>query len=387
MAAIQTNDFANVATDLGSAVTDLFGAQGATASAKSYDQAAAIADQNAQLTQQETAIKETQQSRQIYKTIGSQTAGVAGAGFSGGGTAGDLLRDSSSQGALAKAMTADQGAITENSYAEQAGMFRGMSAAASSSSTAQTVSGIIQGAGGAYNLAKGVGNITNNLFSSGTALPAGATELASGAMTGAGSLASYAGGVADVTGVGSGLAGAGLGAATDLGTAATVDALGTTAADVIGGSVAADAAATIGTTVAADAGASLIGDVVVAAAPLGWIVCTELHKQGRMSSRIYYGAASSFIAYPERVKRGYYVWAIPSTKHLRAHPGSWYSNLLDRTFNCRAGYISAKRRGKPTTLTGALVTHGLYAFCWVLSWFVPKSLANWESLYATHTDI
>ena len=138
------------------------------------------------------------------------------------------------------------------------------------------------------------------------------------------------------------------------------------------------AGADIGTAAATGGG---FADVLAAA--VAWIICTELRRQGRMPARTYYLAAPEFAAYSERGKRGYYVWAIPSTRHLRAHPQSWYSRLLERTFNCRARYIANRKRGLPGTLAGALVTHGLYGFCWMLSWFVPASFARWQTLYRT----
>lgn len=356
MAVIQTDDFKNAAVDIGSAVSDLFGAQGATASAKSYDEAAAIADRNAQITQQMTIIKETQQSRAINKTLGAQTAGVAGAGFAKSGTALDLMRDSASQGALTKALTADQGAITENSYAEQAGMFRSMSAAANTSATGQKVGGIIQAAGGAINLAKGAKTLFNTGVDPSLVGGEGANAL-TGTATAQEAADFFGGGGAGAVGDG-------------IFTGATEDLAG----DAIGGA--------IGDAVIEGAGESIVEDAIITAAV--WVVCTELHRQGRMPSRTYFNAASSFIAYPERGKRGYYVWAIPSTKHLRAHPDSWYSNLLCKVFNMRAEYIVARKRGRKTSWAGALVTHGLYAACWSISWFVPQSLTKWEGLYGAH---
>ena len=128
---------------LGGAVSSLFGAAGAAESASSYSDAAAIADQNAKIAAQSAAIKQTQLARQIYQTVSTQKAGVAGAGFAASGSALDLLRSSASQGALAKAQATEQGIITANSYAQQAGMYRGLAGAANTSSTGQEVGGIL----------------------------------------------------------------------------------------------------------------------------------------------------------------------------------------------------------------------------------------------------
>jgi hypothetical protein len=147
-----TEDLGGAFSSLSGAVVDLFGAKGATASAGSYDEAAAIARQNAAIARQATAIKEEQESRQIFKTIGAQRAQVGGAGFAESGSALDLLSDSASQGALTKALTAEQGAISENSYAEQAGLYSGLARSTRASGGAMAVGGLLQAAGGAISL-------------------------------------------------------------------------------------------------------------------------------------------------------------------------------------------------------------------------------------------
>lgn len=101
----------------------------------------------------------------------------------------------------------------------------------------------------------------------------------------------------------------------------------------------------------------------------GWIICTELNKQGRLPSRWYVYGAKEFAKYDERGKQGYYIWAIPSVRHLRKHPNSLYSKLMEVVFNVRAEYLSAKAgcRGARKTVLGAITNYGLYAFCWTLS--------------------
>lgn len=147
-----STDVVQAFSDFGTAASELLGAKGATASAGSYDEAAAIARQNAAIARQATEIKQQQETRTIFKTLGTQKAQIGGAGFAASGTALDLLADSSMQGAFTKAITAEQGAITENSYAEQAGLYSGMAKAARSSGTAQTVGGLLNAAGGAISL-------------------------------------------------------------------------------------------------------------------------------------------------------------------------------------------------------------------------------------------
>jgi hypothetical protein len=101
-------------------------AQGDLAEAGNYDLASTLATANEQFTAQSTRVQEVQTQRQITQTIGGQQASVAGAGFTSGGSAGDLMRDSASQGALAKGVLAQQGAITEAGFTEQAQSFTTM---------------------------------------------------------------------------------------------------------------------------------------------------------------------------------------------------------------------------------------------------------------------
>jgi hypothetical protein len=98
-------------------------AQGDLAEAGNYDIASTLATANEQYTEQSTRVQEAQTQRQITQTIGGQQAAVGGAGFTSGGSAGDLMRDSASQGALAKGVLAQQGAITEAGFTEQANSF------------------------------------------------------------------------------------------------------------------------------------------------------------------------------------------------------------------------------------------------------------------------
>jgi hypothetical protein len=140
-------NFQTAFTDTGGAVVDLFGAAAAKASAGSYDEARDIAKQQAAFARQATAIKQIQLNREIFQTLGKQEAEVGGAGFASSGTALDLLRSSTQQGALTKAITEEQGVITANSFEEQAAQFGAMANAARSSASGQELGGIIQGVG------------------------------------------------------------------------------------------------------------------------------------------------------------------------------------------------------------------------------------------------
>lgn len=160
-------------SDAGGAVSDLFAssadtskaqglrikAQGDALEGQNYDEAAVLAQQNEQFTEQSTAIKLQQIDRSNYQTIGGQQADVAGAGFASSGSALDLMADSASQGALTKAVAGQQGLITEAGYTEQAQSYQNMSKAAAfavqgdelaadaadKAATGSTITGIIKG--------------------------------------------------------------------------------------------------------------------------------------------------------------------------------------------------------------------------------------------------
>jgi hypothetical protein len=130
---VSDSTFSNAA----GAVSDLFAAEGYRAKAAgdefergNYLLAAQYADLNVQYTKWSTAIKQSQEDRELYKSLGQTRADVAGAGFAESGSAIDILRESASQGALARAVTGEQGLITEAGYEEQAASYRNMAQAA-----------------------------------------------------------------------------------------------------------------------------------------------------------------------------------------------------------------------------------------------------------------
>jgi hypothetical protein len=77
-----------------------------------------------------TAIKQSQADRNLYQSLGTTEADIAGAGLAQSGSALDLLRESASQGAMTKAVLGEQGLITEAGYAEQAQSYQDMASAA-----------------------------------------------------------------------------------------------------------------------------------------------------------------------------------------------------------------------------------------------------------------
>lgn len=139
---------ASTFTAAGTAVSDIFAGFGDLTQAKgdileqqAYEKAAALARQNVEFTKESTAIKEAQQGRELSLSLGRTTSEVAGAGFAASGSALDILRSSAQQGAIAKAVTGEQGLITEAGYQEQAESYDLMAqAAGNAAKNAQTAS-------------------------------------------------------------------------------------------------------------------------------------------------------------------------------------------------------------------------------------------------------
>jgi hypothetical protein len=147
--------------------------------------------------------------------------------------------------------------------------------------------------------------------------------------------------------------------------------LADTLAGDVGGSVAENVAGDIGSSVAEDVGSNVAEDVaapvaedvasnvaedagsdIASTAAEGWIVCTELVRQGRLPKRYWIAGLKEFDGYSDTIKRGYYLLAIPAVHHLRRHPYSLRSRFLCVLFNRRVEYIAARlgMRGARDTL-------------------------------------
>jgi hypothetical protein len=257
-------------SDFGGAAGDLLASEGSFASADAYGAASDIATKNAALTERSGQIQQQQEDIQITKALGGEVASTAGAGFGAGGTAGDLMRSSVQQGALAKQLLANQTEITAQGYEQQASAFTGQQKAAVAQGQAQQAQGAANAASGIFSL-------------------------------------------------------------------------------------------------------------------VGWIICTELVKQGRLPAKFWAVGTKVFAGYPDAVREGYYVWAVPSVRHLRAHPYSLYSCFLCAIFNWRAENIAARAGIKRARklIRGALVTAFLWPLCYGLGWVRLKLKKNtdWKGLY------
>ena len=147
------SDYGSLFGDIGGAVSSLFAAQGNAAEGSAYGQAATLAEQNAQIAKTSTAIQEAQAGRQIYKTVGAEQAGIAGAGLASSGTAKDLLASSLQQGALTRATIGAQGQIQQNAYQAQAQSYLGMQQAAQAAAKASQAGGALSALSGVANVA------------------------------------------------------------------------------------------------------------------------------------------------------------------------------------------------------------------------------------------
>lgn len=152
------------------------------------------------------------------------------------------------------------------------------------------------------------------------------------------------------------------------------------AGDLAGGIIGAGAAdAGIAAAGGAAAGGLGIGDILGGiASVIAWIICTELNRQGRMKTSFYRYGYKKFASYSVFGRRGYYLWAIPTVKHLRKHPNSWYSKFICWSMNHRIEWIAASMGCKfaRKTVAGFLcdkVSYGLswilaYTYCWLVDY-------------------
>lgn len=107
---------------------------------------------------------------------------------------------------------------------------------------------------------------------------------------------------------------------------------------------------------------------------VGWILCTELQKQGRMPKRFYIYGSAVFANYSPAAKRGYYIWAIPALTHLRAHPFSFRSKLMCKLLNARAEYLAAEAGCKSASRTVlGWMSKQLYYGCLLLGYTVARN--------------
>lgn len=151
---------------VGSAVGDLYtqnayyqAAQGYTQAGNMENQAAGIFDQNALIDKASGGIQLAQARRALYQNESSTMAASGGAGLSGSGSMGDVLRGSGQQGALQQALIGAQTEIKVNSDTTQAIGARAQASAMYSESSQATAMGNASGAKSGFDMLSGVASM------------------------------------------------------------------------------------------------------------------------------------------------------------------------------------------------------------------------------------
>lgn len=134
-------------SDLGGAVSSLFSGLGEFQSAAAYKKASSLNLANARVAESSAEINAHLQERNAMQAGGTIMASTAGTGFNLSGSASDILRMQSQQGALAKTLTLQQGELQSQSYAAQAAAEQGQAAAAKLSGGGGIFGGLIKGLG------------------------------------------------------------------------------------------------------------------------------------------------------------------------------------------------------------------------------------------------
>jgi hypothetical protein len=142
--------------DFGGAVSDLFGAYGSEQAAAAYTKEAQFAGQNAAISRTSAAIQEAQETRAVTQAVGSESATTSAAGFTMGGNASDLMRQSLQQGALAKSLITQQGTITTLGYEEQQQAAQGKAAASKTQAAGGLFGGLLKGVVGVASIFGGI---------------------------------------------------------------------------------------------------------------------------------------------------------------------------------------------------------------------------------------
>ena len=148
--------FGSAASDLMSAQAYETSAEGDITVANDYAQVVAEYGKEMNITKGSGAIQLGQQERQNEKVMGQQQAVAGAANVSSGGSAGDIMRDSMREGALAKMTIQGQTAIQlEGETVAQEGAQAQEDKAISAANTAQAQAGAA-GVAGAFSMASGI---------------------------------------------------------------------------------------------------------------------------------------------------------------------------------------------------------------------------------------
>jgi len=147
-----TSNITNAVTQYGQSQASALAAQGYGEEATSYTSAAAIARQNETLAGAAGQVEQAQIGLEVGRTIGSQQAGIAAAGFGSGGTALALLRANQRQGTMEKQLAGVNTSLQQAGFEQQATAAEAEARAASTSAatsaslaaTSSTVAGALR---------------------------------------------------------------------------------------------------------------------------------------------------------------------------------------------------------------------------------------------------
>lgn len=124
-----------------------------------------------------------------------------------------------------------------------------------------------------------------------------------------------------------------------------------------------------GTAVAEAAGAE---EALTAAIAL-WVICTELHAQGKLSTELYQASGKRALTLSQEVLDGYHIWAVPVTRLLRK--SEFLSRIVAPIARSRCEYLLGKKRvwGWLTVVIGEPV-------CGFIGRVISKK-TDWRILY------
>ena len=126
----------------------------------------------------------------------------------------------------------------------------------------------------------------------------------------------------------------------------------------------------LGAAAAAGEGVGL-GETLLALA--AWVICTELHAQGKLSTKLYKASGERALTLSPEVMAGYHVWAIPFTKLLRK--SDFLSRLIAPIAISRCEYLLGEKR-----IWGWLTVHVGERVCgWIGKRLTRKT--DWRVLY------
>ena len=153
----------NLVSSQYTAAADTLLAGGDFTAGQAYGVASNIGSQNAQIEEMATGIQEAQLNRKIYSTVSGQAAETGHANVSGG-SAGDLMRMSISQGNLARTLASTQGEISANAFREQSTAYAGMQGQANAAGAAALQNANATQTSGIFGLFGGIAKFIGGLF-------------------------------------------------------------------------------------------------------------------------------------------------------------------------------------------------------------------------------